>query len=204
MFDWVCALNAGCFMCRNYKLKPRQRNEVSLKYWQNEIASFRTIHIHHKRPPQPPKNQKSSFTFHSWCFFLVVDVVTNTGAQFTISAVEKWISSFGIPKSILHDRGTAFINTNFINWTEELGITLRPRTEHSPWTKGKIEAENQNFACCCRKFLNDAVNSRSSLAPNTAFAHNTSVNYTTGKTPYDIVFGTKPKIPMFFLNWSQS
>ena len=29
-----------------------------------------------------------------------------------------------------------------------------------------------------------------------AFAHNRSVNYTTGKTPYGIVFGTKPQIHM--------
>ena len=28
------------------------------------------------------------------------------------------------------------------------------------------------------------------------FAHNTSVNYTTGKTPLEIVFGTKPQILM--------
>ena len=34
------------------------------------------------------------------------------------------------------------------------------------------------------------------MAPKFAFAHNTSVNYTTGKTPYEIVFGTKPQIPM--------
>ena len=68
--------------------------------------------------------------------------VTNTGAQATISAVEKWIPSFGIPQSIVHDRGTAFINTEFINWTNELGITLRPRTAHSPWTNGKIETQN--------------------------------------------------------------
>ena len=36
----------------------------------------------------------------------------------------------------------------------------------------------------------------SSLVPKFAFAHNTSVNYTTGKTPYEVVFGTKPQIPM--------
>ena len=44
--------------------------------------------------------------------------------------------------------------------------------------------------------MNDAGNNWSSLAPNFAFAHNTSVNYTTGKTTYEIVFGTKPQIPM--------
>ena len=78
--------------------------------------------------------------------FLMVYPVTNTGAQATISAVEKWIHSFGIPQSIVHDGGTVFINTEFINWTKEFGITLRPRTAHSPWTYGKIETQNQHIA----------------------------------------------------------
>ena len=116
--------------------------------------------------------------------------VTNIGAQATISAVEKWIHSFGLPRSIVHDRGTAFINTEFINWTKEMGITLRPQTAHSLWTNGKNETQNQHFARYWRNILNDAGNNWSSLAPKIAFAHNTSVNYTTGPTPYEIVFGT--------------
>ena len=123
--------------------------------------------------------------------------VTNTGAQASISAVEKWIHSFGIPQSIVYDRGTAFINTEFINWTKELEITSRPRTAHSPWTNGKTETQNQHIAYYCRNFLNDAGNIWSSLAPKFAFAHNTSFNHTTGKTLYEIVFGTKPQIPVF-------
>ena len=122
--------------------------------------------------------------------------VTNTGAQATIAAVEKWILHFGIPQSIIHDRGTAFLNTDFVNWTKELGITLQPRTAHSPWTNGKAETRNQHIARYWRSFLNDAGTNWAPLAPKFAFALNTSVNYTTGKTPYEIVFGTKPQIPM--------
>ena len=103
---------------------------------------------------------------------------------------------FGIPQSIIHDRGTAFINTEFSSWTKELGITLRHRTAYSPWTIGKIETQNQHIARYWRNFLNHAGNNWSSLAPKFAFAHNTSVNYTTRKTPYEIVFGTKPQTPM--------
>ena len=47
-----------------------------------------------------------------------------------------------------------------------------------------------------RSFLNDAGNNWSFRAPKFAFAQKTSVNCTTGKTPYEIVFGTKPQIPM--------
>ena len=82
--------------------------------------------------------------------------VTNTGAQATVAAVEKWILQFGIPQSILHDRGTAFLNTDFVNWTKEFGITLRPRTAHSPGTNGKVETQNQHIARYWRRFLNDA------------------------------------------------
>ena len=122
--------------------------------------------------------------------------VRNTTALATISAVVKRILSFGIPQSIIHDRGTAFVNTEFINWTKELGINLRHRTAYSPWTNGKIETQNQHIARYWRNFFNDAGNNWSSSAPKFAFAHNTSVNYTTGKTLYEIVFGTKWQIPM--------
>ena len=120
--------------------------------------------------------------------------VTNTGAQATVSALEEWIYSFGLPQSIEQDRGTAFFNTDFINWIKVLGKTLRPRTAHPPWTKGKSETQNQHIDRYWRIFLNDAENNWSTLAPKFAFAHNTSVNYITGEATYEIVFGTEPQI----------
>ena len=77
-----------------------------------------------------------------------------------------------------------------------MGIILQPRTAQSPWSNGKIETQNENIAPYCRNFLNDAGNNWSSLAPKFAFTHNTRINYTNGKTPYEIVFGAKPQIPM--------
>ena len=198
MFDWICALTADCITCQNNKPKPKHRNEVPLEEWQNHTIPFRTVHIDHKGPLHPPSNRNLHclLVIDAFSRFSMVYPVTNTSAQATIVAVEKWIHSFGIPQSIIHDRGTAFINTDFINWTKELGITLRPRTAYSPWTNGKVETQNQQIARYWRNFLNDAGTNWSSLAPKFAFALNTSVNYTTGKTPYEIVFGTKPQIPM--------
>ena len=122
--------------------------------------------------------------------------VTNTGAQATLSAVEKSIHSFKIPQSIVQDRGTAFINTDFINWTKELGITLRPHTGHLPLINGKFETKNQHNARFWRNFFKDVGINWSSQAPKFAFAHNTKVNYTTGKKPYETVFAIKLQILM--------
>ena len=44
--------------------------------------------------------------------------------------------------------------------------------------------------------MNQSGNNWSKLASMFAFAHNTSENYTTGQTPYEIVFGTKPHFPV--------
>ena len=44
--------------------------------------------------------------------------------------------------------------------------------------------------------MNQSGNNWSKLTSKFTFAHNTSVNYTTGQTPYEIVFGTKPQVPM--------
>ena len=198
MFDWICALTADCLTCQSSKPKPKHRNDVPLEDWQNETVPLRTIHIDHKGPihPTSASNVHCLLIVDAFSRFLMVYPVRNTTALATVTAVKKRLLSFGIPQSIIDDRGTAFINTEFINWTKELGNTLRPRTAHSPWTNGNIETQNQHIARYWRNFLNDAGNNWSSLAPKFAFAHNTSVNYTTGKTPNEIAFGIKPQIPM--------
>ena len=185
MFDWICALTADCLTCKNNKPKHKHRIEVPMEEWQNDTLPFCTFHIDHKGPLHPPSNRSLHclLVVDALSRFPIVYPVTKTGAQATISAVEKWIHSFGIPHSTVHDRGSGFINTEFMNWTKEFGITLRPRTAHSPWTNGKFETQNQPIARFWLNFLNDAGNNLSSLAPNVTFANSTSVNYTTEKTP---------------------
>ena len=140
MFDWICSLTADCLTCQNNKPQPKHGNEVPLEEWQNEAVPFRTIDIDHKGPLHPPSNRNLHRLLVRDAFFrfLMIYPVTNTGAQATISAVEKWLHSSGLPQSIVHYRGTAFINTEFVNCTKELGTTLRPRTAHSPSTNGRI------------------------------------------------------------------
>ena len=199
-FDWTCSLTADCLTSQNNKSKSNHRNEVPLEKLQNETTPFRTIHIDHKGSLHPPSNRNPHclLAIDAFYRFLMVNPVTNTGAQATILAVEKRIISFGILQSIVHDRGTAFINTDFINSTKEKRITLQPRTAQLPWTNGKFESQNQHLALYWRNILNEAGNNWSPLAPKLAFAHKTSVNYITGKILCKIVLGTKFQIPMSF------
>ena len=158
LWDWICALTAACLAFQNNKQKPKHFNEVPLEEWQGDTAPSCALHIGHKGPLHPPsiRNTHCRLTVDSFSRILMVYPVTNTGAQATIAAVEKWILHFGIPRSITHDRGTEFLNTDFVSCTKLLGITLRPRTAHSPWTNGKVETQNQLTVRYWRIFLKDA------------------------------------------------
>ena len=108
----------------------------------------------------------------------------NTTALATISAVEN--GSFLLES---HNQSSMIKVLPFILQSSStgLGITLRSRTAHSPWTNGKIETQKQHIARYWRNLLKDAGINWSSLAPKFAFAHKTSVKYTSVKTPYEIV-----------------
>ena len=159
IIDWTCGLTAECLACQNSKPKPKHLKEVPLEEeWQGDTAPFCETHIEHKGPLNPPVNRNTHYLLivDSISRFLMLYPVTNTGAQATIAAVQKWILLFGIPQSIIHDRRTDYPNTDIVNWTKELGIIIRPRTAHSPWTKSKVETQNQDIARFWKKFLNNS------------------------------------------------
>ena len=109
---------------------------------------------------------------------------------------EKYFTRFGIPQQIVHDNGTVFLSNDFVHWTHEFGITLKPRTSYSPWTNGKAEVQKKNLENSLRSFINDTRSNWASLTNKFAFAHNTAINYSTRYTPYQIIFGIKPQIPI--------
>ena len=88
------------------------------------------------------------------------------------------------------------MNSDFAHYLKELGITHAPRTAYSPWTNGKVETQNRHLARYFRQFLSDSGSNWSELAPKFSFAHNTTVNYGTGLTPYEVLFGQKPHVPL--------
>ena len=116
----------------------------------------------------------SWWSMHFSCFLIAYPVNT-TGAQAKISDVEKWILSFGSPQYNVSDQCTAFINTDFINWTKDLGLTLRPRTAHSLGTNGRVETQNKHIGRYWQIFLRGAGNNYSYLAIEFSLDRNTGV-----------------------------
>ena len=203
---WIVYLIADCIQCQTNKTKTHDLHEAPLEQWgELETTRFKTIHIDHKGPLRPSSNSNTHcLVVDAFSRFLGAFPVRDTGAQTTINALEKWITSYGIPQKLVHDNGSAFINSDFINKTKEsnnpyylLAMDQRQsRSTKSPWTNGKVEVQNQHPTRYWRNFMNQSGNNWSKFTSKFAFAHDTSVNYTTRHTPYEIVFKTKPQVPM--------
>ena len=59
-----------------------------------------------------------------------------------------------------------------------------------------MEIQNKHLGTHFRIFFDQAKGNWSDLAAKFAFAHNTTINASTGLTAYEIVFGQKPQIPI--------
>ena len=145
---WIVYLIEGCIESQTNKKKRHDLHEAPLEQWgQPETTPFKTKHIDHKGPLSSSSNSNTHcpVVVDAFSRFLGAYPVRVTGAQTTINPLERWITSYGIPQKDVHDNGSAFINSDFINWTKEFGITIAPRNTYSPWTNGKVEVQNQHL-----------------------------------------------------------
>ena len=198
-YKWIVYLIEDCIECQTNKTKRHDLHGAPLELWGKlETTPFKTLHIDHKGPLRPSSNSNTHFLVVVDAFprYLGAYPVRDTRAQTTINALGKWITAYGIPQKTVHDNCSAVINSDFFNWTKEFGITFALRTTYSPSTNGKVEVRNQHLTRYWRNFMNQSGNKLSKLASKFAFAHKTSVNYTTGQTPYEIVLGTKQQVPL--------
>ena len=101
MQKWVQALVNDCLICQKNKHKPSQQNKAPLENWKDDIPfPMHTVHIDHKGPLNPSGKGKKHclVVVDAFSRFVQVYAVKSTSASYTIKALEKFITSFGIPQ----------------------------------------------------------------------------------------------------------
>ena len=79
-----------------------------------------------------------------------------------------------------------------------LEIRHSPRTASSPWTNGLVEVQNRNLGTHLRMFLHNTPEDWASQVHMYAYAHNSQPISELNVSPYEIVFHTRPRIPLTF------
>ena len=79
-----------------------------------------------------------------------------------------------------------------------MGIRHSPRTAYSPWTNGLVEVQNRNLCTHLRMFLHDTPKDWAFQVHMYAYAHNSQPLSELNISPHEIVFHTRPRIPLTF------
>jgi hypothetical protein len=99
----------------------------------------------------------------------------------------------GLPRSIVSDRDTKFIGHFWRTLWKKLGTNLAFSSAYHPQTDGQTEVVNRSLGDLLRSLVTEHHSSWDNILPQAEFAYNDSVNRSTGKSPFQILYGTQPR-----------
>ncbi|GKC46169.1 RNA-directed DNA polymerase [Tanacetum coccineum] len=76
-------------------------------------------------------------------------------------------------------------------WTR-LGSKLQFSSSHHPQTDVQTKVVNRSLGNLLRSLIGDNAKQWNLILPQAKFAYNKSVNRTTGKSPFEVVYGRNP------------
>ena len=103
---------------------------------------------------------------------------------------------FGFPKKLVTDQGSQFMSETFEDLLAIFGVTHLATTAFSPWQNGLTEGFNKDLCRKISKYCNEKQDDWDLYVPLACWWHNTVPNSSTGFSPFEILFGQKPRVPM--------
>jgi hypothetical protein len=99
----------------------------------------------------------------------------------------------GLSKSIVSDRDTKFIGNFWRTLWKKMGTNLMFSSSYHPQMDGQTEVVNRSLGHLLRSLVTDHHSSWDSILPQAEFVYNDSVNRSTRKIPFQIVYGMQPR-----------
>lgn len=103
---------------------------------------------------------------------------------------------FGIPETIISDRGTHFHNQLMAHMKLLIGYNHIYSTPYHPQSNGIVERFNSTFISQISKLQDEELNNWDEYLQAIVFAYNSGIHKTTKFSPYELVFGRPPRLPI--------
>ena len=106
------------------------------------------------------------------------------------------ITRFGIPRKLISDNGTPFINKDMKNLTEAYRIKHGRPTPYYPQGNGQAEATNRVVLNILKKMKHEYGGKWSDHLTNVLWACRSFVKTPTGFSPFSLIYGTEAISPI--------
>lgn len=119
--------------------------------------------------------------------------------EFVTQLIEQWIFNYGVPRVILSDNGKAFVSGLMKQLNKMLDIEHVLSTAYNPQSHGLVERANQTIGKILRGLIeahHDGTKNWDKYINHAVFIMNTTINTSTGFSPYELVYGRKAAYPI--------
>lgn len=132
--------------------------------------------------------------FTKWCeAFPTKDQKASTVADVLVSKI---FSRFGPPVVLHSDQGQNFESNLMHNICNIMGIDKRRTTAYHPQCDGLVERQNRTLQNMLAAFASKREGDWDLWLDSVVYAYNTSAHESLGMSPYEIVFGRTPRLPL--------
>jgi hypothetical protein len=125
----------------------------------------------------------------------VVAIPDKTAETVANELMVQWFCRFGTPVQIHSDNGKEFVNKLSKELFTLLGIKHTTTTPAHPQCNAQVEVFNKTVAKYLASFVDNTTLDWEQYVPALMFSYNTSYHSTTHTTPYELLYGMKPRTP---------
>lgn len=149
-------------------------------------------------PINPPSKGYTWILAATECFTKWVEAISlknATGPAVANFIKENIICRFGIPRRILSDNGTPFINANVRELLALYDVDHVKSTPYYPKGNGQAEATNKTLLKVLSRMVHEEPKMWYDALPVALWAYRTSKREPTKATPFSLVYGTEAMLP---------
>jgi Integrase core domain len=130
--------------------------------------------------------------------YAIVTAVENKESETVAKAIfSEWFCKFGIPVQIHTDGRKEFVNKLSNELFTLLNVSHTKTTPAHPQCNVHIEVFNKIVKKYLVSFVNDTTLDWENFLPALMLSYNTSYHSTIATTPFELLFGEKPRMPSF-------
>lgn len=189
---------AECTICQRNKINRNERTQQPIQTLPVPDAPFKRINVDIAGPILRGEEEAYYIlvSIDSLSKFVIATPIKNMTAKAVTDAfIKEVICIFGAPELIVSDQGSQFRGQHFADICATYGCTHQMTTTYHPEANGLVERANRTIGQLLRTCVQETGEKWYELLPLTVFALNTSIHQATQKSPFELVFGRKARLP---------
>lgn len=186
----------ACELCKKNKITKHTKENLLITNTPSkpfEIIAIDTI------GPLPKSNRNNRYAVTIQCeltkYVVIIPISTKEANVIARALVEHFILIYGKFLELKSDQGTEYKNEVLDQICKYLQIKQTFSTAYHPQTIGALERNHRCLNEYLRSFINEHQTDWDDWLPFYAFTYNTTPHSDHKFTPYELVFGTKAKLP---------